>query len=36
MPLVIGHEFVGAIVEVGSNVTDFHVGAIVSGEGHVV
>src|SRR5437899_7651716 len=26
VPLVIGHEFVGSIVEVGSNVTDFHVG----------
>ena len=36
MPLVIGHEFVGEIVEVGSNVTDFHPGEIVSGEGHVV
>ena len=36
VPLVIGHEFVGQIVEVGSNVTDFHVGEIVSGEGHVV
>jgi threonine 3-dehydrogenase len=36
VPLVIGHEFVGTIVEVGSNVTDFHVGDIVSGEGHVV
>ena len=36
VPLVIGHEFVGTIVEVGSNVTDFHVGEIVSGEGHVV
>jgi threonine 3-dehydrogenase len=35
-PLVIGHEFVGEIVEVGSNVTDFHPGEIVSGEGHVV
>jgi threonine 3-dehydrogenase len=33
---VIGHEFVGEIVEVGSNVIDFHVGEIVSGEGHVV
>ena len=32
----IGHEFVGEIVEVGSNVTDFHPGDIVSGEGHVV
>ena len=35
-PLVIGHEFVGEIVEVGSNVADFHPGDIVSGEGHVV
>src|SRR3954465_780439 len=34
--LVIGHEFVGEIVEIGSNVKDFHVGEIVSGEGHVV
>src|SRR6516225_10316242 len=34
--LVIGHEFVGEIVEVGSNVADFHPGDIVSGEGHVV
>ena len=34
--LVIGHEFVGEIVEVGSNVSDFHPGEIVSGEGHVV
>jgi threonine 3-dehydrogenase len=36
VPLVIGHEFVGRIVEVGSNVRDFHPGEIVSGEGHVV
>ncbi len=35
-PLVVGHEFVGEIVEVGSNVSDFHPGEIVSGEGHVV
>src|SRR4029453_18260699 len=35
-PLVIGHEFVGRIVEVGSNVSDFHPGDRVSGEGHVV
>jgi threonine 3-dehydrogenase len=33
--MVIGHEFVGEIVEVGSNVNDFHPGDIVSGEGHV-
>ncbi|MEI7686868.1 MAG: L-threonine 3-dehydrogenase [Planctomycetota bacterium] len=36
VPMVVGHEFVGAIVETGSNVKDFHVGEIVSGEGHVV
>jgi len=34
-PLIVGHEFVGEIVEVGSNVTDFHPGDLVSGEGHV-
>ena len=36
VPLVIGHEFVGEIVEVGSNVADFFPGDVVSGEGHVV
>jgi threonine 3-dehydrogenase len=36
VPLVIGHEFVGEIVEVGANVSDFHPGDLVSGEGHVV
>jgi len=36
VPLTIGHEFVGEIVEVGSNVLDFVPGDIVSGEGHVV
>jgi threonine 3-dehydrogenase len=36
VPMVIGHEFVGRIVEVGSNVADFFPGDIVSGEGHVV
>lgn len=35
-PLVIGHEFVGEVVEVGSNVIDFRPGDIVSGEGHLV
>jgi threonine 3-dehydrogenase len=35
-PLVVGHEFVGEIVEVGANVTDFHPDEMVSGEGHVV
>ena len=36
VPMVVGHEFVGEIVEVGANVNDFHAGQIVSGEGHVV
>ena len=36
IPTIIGHEFVGEIVEVGSNVADLHPGDIVSGEGHVV
>jgi len=36
VPMAIGHEFVGEIVETGSNVNDFHPGDIVSGEGHVV
>ncbi len=36
VPMVVGHEFVGEIVEVGSNVSDFFPGEIVSGEGHVV
>src|SRR6202451_2636239 len=36
VPMAIGHEFVGEIVEVGWNVADLHPGDIVSGEGHVV
>src|SRR5436190_13232908 len=36
VPMVVGHEFVGEVVGVGSNVTDFHPGEIVSAEGHVV
>ena len=36
VPMAIGHEFVGEIVAVGSNVNDFFPGDIVSGEGHVV
>ena len=36
VPMVVGHEFVGEIVDIGSNVNDFHAGQIVSGEGHVV
>ncbi|MGZ4358960.1 MAG: L-threonine 3-dehydrogenase [Gaiellaceae bacterium] len=36
VPMVVGHEFVGEVVEVGSNVSDFRPGDVVSGEGHVV
>jgi len=36
VPMVVGNEFVGEIVDRGSNVSDFHVGDLVSGEGHVV
>ena len=35
-PLIIGHEFVGTIEDVGSNVHDFKPGDVVSGEGHLV
>jgi threonine 3-dehydrogenase len=34
--MVVGHEFVGEIVKVGANVTDFFPGEVVSGEGHVI
>ncbi|MCA0909791.1 L-threonine 3-dehydrogenase [Qipengyuania gaetbuli] len=36
VPMIVGHEFVGEIVDVGDNAGDFQVGQIVSGEGHVV
>jgi threonine 3-dehydrogenase len=36
VPLVVGHEFVGVVAEVGSNVSDFRPGELVGGEGHVV
>ena len=35
-PLVVGHEFVGEVVAVGSGVTKVEVGDLVSGEGHLV
>jgi threonine 3-dehydrogenase len=35
-PMVVGHEFVGEVVSVGGNVTDFFPGELVSAEGHVV
>jgi threonine 3-dehydrogenase len=36
VPMVVGHEFVGEVVGLGSNVSDFREGDLVSGEGHVV
>jgi threonine 3-dehydrogenase len=36
VPMVVGHEFVGVIAEIGSAVTRYHVGERVSGEGHIV
>ena len=35
VPMVVGHEFVGEIVEVGNQVRGFEVGQRVSGEGHI-
>jgi len=35
-PIVIGHEFVGEIVEIGENVRGYSIGERVSGEGHIV
>ena len=35
-PMTVGHEYVGEIAEVGPGVKDYHVGQIVSGEGHIV
>lgn len=36
VPMVVGHEFVGEIVELGSHVKDLKLGTRVSGEGHIV
>jgi threonine 3-dehydrogenase len=36
VPMVVGHEFAGVVEAVGSNVHDFQLGELVSGEGHVV
>ncbi len=35
-PMILGHEFVGTVAEIGGNVHDFAVGDLVSGEGHLV
>jgi len=36
VPMHVGHEFVGEIVEIGSEVTGLKIGERVSGEGHIV
>ena len=36
VPMVVGHEFVGEVANVGSNVADFLPGQLVGAEGHVV
>lgn len=36
VPQVIGHEFVGEVVHMGSDVTGYSIGERVSGEGHIV
>lgn len=35
-PMTVGHEFVGTIEAMGSNVKDYKIGDMVSGEGHLV
>ncbi len=36
VPLIVGHEFVGRIVELGLDVEELSIGDLVSGEGHLV
>ncbi len=36
VPMVVGHEYVGTIAEIGSEVKNFKIGDRVSGEGHIV
>lgn len=36
VPMTIGHEFVGTVAAMGSNVHDLEIGDVVSGEGHIV
>lgn len=36
VPMVTGHEYVGTIEAIGSNVHDVKIGELVSGEGHIV
>ena len=36
VPMVVGHEYVGTIAALGTNVKGFEIGELVSGEGHIV
>ena len=36
VPMVVGHEYVGTIAELGSEVKNFKIGDRISGEGHIV
>ncbi|TXI42840.1 MAG: L-threonine 3-dehydrogenase [Nitrosomonas sp.] len=36
VPCVVGHEFIGEIAELGSNVQGYRIGQRVSGEGHII
>ena len=36
VPMHVGHEFVGRVIEIGNNVHDFKPDDLVSGEGHLV
>ena len=36
IPMVTGHEYVGTVEAIGSNVHDVKIGELVSGEGHIV
>jgi len=35
VPMVIGHEYVGTVADIGGNVHDVNIGELVSGEGHL-
>jgi len=35
-PLIIGHEYVGVVADVGAGVEGFELGQLVTGEGHIV
>lgn len=35
VPMVVGHEYVGEVVDIGSSVKGFEIGDRVSGEGHI-